>query len=306
MELPGILQLSQRLANRKGREKDVIYTGLIRLDNNDSRIPVLFSLTSSCAASFAAFKDKVLEACDLASRKNIQFKYLYNDIRVQLCESTWVAFLHFVKSRTDYTVSLELETSLSRKVGVPIQPKEPGKGFRAAAVSSKSPCVSVLKSIVEKEWSSVYIHGLPKKSREEAMRELVTEQLRESHCKTCPISHTSKVAVAACPEELPGQLKKLLTACELRKFFDKRAKVRKVYGSADLFLNPLFVQCPICAAVVSLGHFNDIMIKRDNLWQHIKSSHVDDPVRSRYRGMLGNWNRFSKNNSPWPSCSKHD
>jgi len=51
---------------------------------------------------------------------------------------------------------------------------------------------SVLKLIVEKEWSSVYIYGLPKKSREEAMRELVTEQLRESQCKKCPISHTSK------------------------------------------------------------------------------------------------------------------
>ena len=63
--------------------------------------------------------------------------------------------------------------------------------------------------------------------------------------------------------------------------------MRKVYGSADLLLNPLFVRCPICATVVSLGHFNDIMIKRDNLWQHIKSFHVDDPVRSRYRGILG-------------------
>jgi len=100
----------------------------------------------------------------------------------------------------------------------------------------------VLRLIVEKEWSSVYIQGLPKKSREEAMRELVTEQLRESQCKKCPISHTLKVAVAACPEELPGQLKKLSTVCELRKFFDKRAEVRKVYGSADLLLNPLFVQ----------------------------------------------------------------
>ena len=69
--------------------------------------------------------------------------------------------------------------------------------------------------------------------------------------------------------------------------FDKRAKVRKVHGSADLLLDPLFVRCPICAAVVSLGHFNGIMIERDNLWQHIKSSHADDPVRSRYRGMLG-------------------
>ena len=117
--------------------------------------------------------------------------------------------MHFLKGRTDYTVSLELET-LSRKVGVSVQSKEPGKGFLAAAVSSKSSCgsqnsnISVLKLIVEKEWSSVDIHGLPKKSREEAMRELVTEQLRESQCKKCPISHTSKVAVAVCPEELPG------------------------------------------------------------------------------------------------------
>jgi len=67
---------TERLSNRKGREKDVIYTALIRLDNNNSRIPVHFSLTSSCAGSFAAFKDKVLEACGLASRKNVQFTYL--------------------------------------------------------------------------------------------------------------------------------------------------------------------------------------------------------------------------------------
>jgi len=104
-------------------------------------------------------------------------------------------------------------------------------------------------------------YGLSKRSREDAMRELVAEHLMEGQCKNCPISHTSKVAVSACPEELPDQLKKRLTACELRKLFDKRAKVRKVYGSAKLLLNPLFVQCPICAAVVSLGHFNDIMIK---------------------------------------------
>ena len=145
----------------------------------------------------------------------------------------------------------------------------------------------MLKKIVDKEWSSVYIYGLSKRSREEAMRELVAEHLMESQCKNCPISHISKVAVSACPEELPDQLKKLKTACELRKFFDKRANVRKVYGSADLLLNPLFVRCPICAAVVSLGHFNDIMIKQHNLWQQIKSFHVDDPVRSRYRGILG-------------------
>jgi len=68
-------------------------------------------------------------------------------------------------------------------------------------------------------------YGLSKRSREESMRELVAEHLTENQCKNCAISHTSKVAVSACPEELPDQLKKLFTACELRKFFDKRAKV---------------------------------------------------------------------------------
>ena len=64
--------------------------------------------------------------------------------------------------------------------------------------------------------------------------------------------------------------------------------VRKVYGSADLLLNPLFVQCPICAAVVLLGHFNDIMIKRDNLWQHIKSFSCGWPSSITLQRYFGN------------------
>ena len=205
------------------------------MDKNDSRIPVLFSLTSSCAASFFAYKGKVLEACGLSCRKNVQFFYLHNDVKVQLCEITWAAFMQFLKGRTDYTVSLWLET-VSSKVSASIQSKEPRKSFLAAMFSSRSPhesqnlSNSVLKRIVDKKWSSVYIYELSKRSREEAMRELVTEPLMDSQCKNCPISQTSKDAVLACPEELPDQLKKLLTACELRKFFDKRAKVRKVWG----------------------------------------------------------------------------
>ena len=80
------------------------------MDKNDSRIPVLFSWTSSCAASFATFQGKVLEACGLSRRKSVQFFYLHNDLKVQLCETTRVAFMHFLKGRTDYTVSLVLET----------------------------------------------------------------------------------------------------------------------------------------------------------------------------------------------------
>jgi len=151
--------------------------------------------------------------------------------------------MHFLKGRTDYTVLLELET-VSSKVCAFIQSKEPDKSFLAATLSPKFPresqnlSNSVLKKIIDKEWSSVYIYGLSKRSREGARRELVTEHLMDSQCKNCPISHTSKLAVSTCPEELPDQLKNPLKACEVRKCFDKRAKVRQVYGSADLLLNP--------------------------------------------------------------------
>ena len=53
---------------------------------------------------------------------------------------------------------------MSSKVSASIQSKKPGKRFLAAALSSKSPCESqnlsnsVLKKIVDKEWSSVYIY----------------------------------------------------------------------------------------------------------------------------------------------------
>ena len=101
---------TERVPRRRAREQDVIFTALVKMDKNDSRIPVLFSLTSSCAA----FKGKILEACGLSCRKNDKFFCLHNDLKVQLCETTSVALMHFLKGRTDHTVSLELETASSK------------------------------------------------------------------------------------------------------------------------------------------------------------------------------------------------
>ena len=50
---------TERLPKRRAREQDVIFTALVRIDKNDSRIPVLFLVDLSCAASFGAFKGKV-------------------------------------------------------------------------------------------------------------------------------------------------------------------------------------------------------------------------------------------------------
>ena len=84
-------QVTKRKIVRKKRK-----TKKHRKSRNESRIPVHFSLTSSCAA----LNGKVLEACGLSCRKNVQFFYLHNDLKAQLCETTWAAFIHFCVKQT--------------------------------------------------------------------------------------------------------------------------------------------------------------------------------------------------------------
>ena len=251
----------------------------------------LFNLKSVC--SFRTFEKRVLEGCCPAHRVNALLFYEQQTRKVQLNEALWDAFLHFLKSKEVPTFILEVESSSTSAC---TSSRSTGSGSSGLFSSSQSqgtcispnvdPKKSVLTTITEHEWSRVYISGLPKKSREEAMKELLTNNIKEQQCKNCQIPHRHKVAVPCCAEDLPSKLKKLLMPHELRMFSDKRIKFWKVYGSADILLNPLYTNCPICAAVVSLGHCNEIMIKRDNLWQHIKSSHVEDPVRSHYRGTV--------------------
>ena len=271
----------------KGDEKnEPVYTALVRKDSSDSFIPFMFLLKSVNA--FDLFKTKVLNACS-TSRTNAQLYYNHSECKVTLNSATWESFVVFLKSRQDCTVTLQVKTVSSaasaalRTRGL-FSSQLPGPSTVSNAPQQN--VKNVLDMIIEKDWSGVFIQGLPKKSSEDAMRELIRRNLKETWCKTCSVSHSTKAVVAPCPEgqQLAGQVRKLLTSCELRRFFDKRAAVRKVFGSADLLLNPLCVQCPICAAVVALGHLNDIMIKNDHFWKHIKSSHVDNPVTSRFRG----------------------
>lgn len=82
-------QRKSRKTTERVLKRDAIFTALVRLAKNDSRIPVHFPLTSSCGVLFAAFKAKVLEACGLSCCENVQFFYLHNNLKVQLCETTW-------------------------------------------------------------------------------------------------------------------------------------------------------------------------------------------------------------------------
>ena len=142
----------------------------------------------------------------------------------------------FLKSRQDCTVTSQVET-VSSAASAAAALRTPGlfssqlSGPSTISNVPQQNVKNVLDMIIEKDWSGVFIQALPKKSREEAMRELIRRNLKETWCKTCPVSHSTKAGVASCPEgqQLNSQ------------FFDKRAAVRKVFGSADLLLNPLCV-----------------------------------------------------------------
>ena len=86
---------------------------------------------------------------------------------------------------------------------------------------------------------SVYM-GFQKKSREEAMRELVTEQLRESQCKKCPISHTGYVEKlgnsGTVTSEQKANLRAIHMATKSRPMNSLRNFQKRKYGTAPTII----------------------------------------------------------------------
>ena len=76
--------------------------------------------------------------------------------------------------------------------------------------------------------------------------------------------------------------KKLRPTCsttEMRNFFDKRNGFQYVFWQCFLIIKPLYCQCPLCGSVISLGHFNEILIKNDKLINHVHLVH-QNPLNS--------------------------
>ena len=86
------------------------------------------------------------------------------------------------------------------------------------------------------------------------------------------------------PGSLPSKLKSLVSKEEIKEFFEKRCQVREVFENSQLLLNPLYMQCPICGSIISLGHFNDISQKNDKMKLHLDKVHFKNPIRSSNRG----------------------
>ena len=126
---------------------------------------------------------------------------------------------------------------------------------------------------------------MPRSERESSMRKIVSELLKESKCEKCNTKHKHILLDHAIEVDLSSE-KKLRPTCsttEMRNFFDKRNGVQYVFGNASLLLNPLYCQCPLCGSVISLGHFNEILIKNDKLINHVHLVH-QNPLNSRLKG----------------------
>ena len=150
--------------------------------------------------SFRTFEKRVLEGCCPAHRVNTLLFYEQQTRKVQLNEALWDVFLHFLKCKEVPTFMLEVESSSTSACTFS---RSTGSGSSGLFSSSQSqgtcispnvdPKKSVLTTITEHEWSRVYISGLPKKSREEAMKELLT---KNSSAKTAKFLTDTK---SLCP-----------------------------------------------------------------------------------------------------------
>ena len=145
--------------------------------------------------TFGTFKIRVLEACYPAHRVNARLFYEQQTCKVQLNEASWDAFLHFLKSKEVPKFILEVESSSTSAYTSSRSTGSGSSGLLSSSQSQGTPvyCISpnvdpkksVLTTITEHEWSSVYISGLSKKSRQEAMKELLTNNIKEQQSKSC-------------------------------------------------------------------------------------------------------------------------
>ena len=251
----------------------------MEFDEKNSRIPVLFS----AADKWEDFYKKIFSALNNKC-SSFSMTYSCKNTQVLLNKDTWaVQFIHFLKTQCeDQTVFINLacsSASVNNKLRYGLV--QSSDRSTSNAEKSRDPSGST-QNILEKvgndiNWDEKFIAKLPRTDRESLVRQLVTKLISEVNCKTCKKHHKQCVVNTKEIDELLE--KKMRLACsstEMRNFFDKKNMFQHVFGNSSLLLNPLYAQCPLCGTVVSLGqqHFNDILIKKDHLINHIELTHL--------------------------------
>ena len=267
------------------RRDDLLITALVEFDEKNSRIPVLFST----AGKWEDFYKKIFGALNNKC-SSFSMTYSCKNTQVSLNKDTWAVFIHFLKTQCeDQTVFINLACS-SASVNNKLRYGLVQSSYRPTSNAEKSRDPSgstqIILEKVENDinWDEKSIAKLPRTDRESLVRQLVTKLISEVNCKTCKKHHKQCVVNTKEIDELLE--KKMRLACssaEMRNFFDKKNMFQHVFRNSSLLLNPPYAQCPLCGTVVSLGHFNDILIKKDHLINHIELTHLK-PLNSALKG----------------------
>ena len=234
------------------------------------------------------FFTNLKDIAGIPNRETLLITYKLHDTNILLRETTFEAFcfhmvtaegtIHFLNATTGQSTPSSSFTKL----------KQPPKPLQVQQISTCDVAnENILKKTIEgKEWDNTFIACLSKELREIALRAFLKKLLVNKHCRET--NKTTKVGtiVIGNPEGLEKKTRSLLTADEIQNFLNKRSKVRAIYGTRTFLLNPLMAQCPICMSLVSLGHFNDIVIKDDKLKLHIDSAHHKDPRNATSKGKI--------------------
>ena len=124
--------------------------------------------------------------------------------------------------------------------------------------------------------------ALSRTDRESVIKKLILNLLKpDTKCDKC--SHKHKQCLVDHSKETDSSLEKKneITSYSNRNenFLDKKNSLQYVFRNASLLLNPLYTQCPLCGSIISLGHFNEILIKKDKLTNHMELVH-QSPINS--------------------------
>ena len=138
--------------------------------------------------------------------------------------------IHFLKATTRQSTPSSSFTKM----------KQPPKALQVQEISICDVInENILKTIEGKEWNNSFIACLSKKQRETALRAFLKQLLVNKHCretnKTTKVAcnhkvHTIVIGNTEDPEGPEKKIRSLLTADEIRNFFNKRRKVGAIYG----------------------------------------------------------------------------
>ena len=206
--------------------------------------------------TWSSFLTNLKDIPGIPDRETLLITYKLHGTNILLRETAFEAFCFHMGTAEETIHFLNATTGQSTPSSSFTKMKQPPKALQVQEISTCDVTnENILKTIEGKEWNNTFIACLLKEQRETALRAFLKQLLVYKHCretnKTTKVACNHKVRTIVIantedPEGLEKKIRSLLTADEIRNFFNKRSKVRAIFGNGTFLLNPLVAQCPIC------------------------------------------------------------